>query len=214
MLRALFASRSLWALATLYVCGSFGWSFFVSWMPRYLNDVHHLSYVASESVWKHPLFYGGISCLLGGLLSDRLVRATGRKWLGRALFPLVGLSTAAAAIYAVRFVQDPDAVVVLICLAGAAHDFGQGANWASIVDIGGRYAGSATGFINLVGNMGGAIQPVVGAWIFNRYGWNTLFAVYAGMFLLAAAMWLFIDPRRSFHEKRPQINPDEYGSEK
>jgi MFS transporter, ACS family, glucarate transporter len=90
--------------------------------------------------------------------------------------------------------------VVLMCVAAAAFDFGQGANWASIVDIGGRYAGSATGFINLVGNMGNSIQPVIGAWIFNRFGWPALFIVYAGAYLVAGGMWLFIDPRRRFYE--------------
>lgn len=203
MMRALFSSPSLWALALLYVFGSFGWSFFVSWMPRYLEDVHGVHFAESESVWKQPLLYGGLSCLVGGMLSDWLVRATGRKWLGRALFPLAGLSTAAAAMYCVRFVHDPDHVIVLICLADAAFDFGQGANWASIVDIGGRYAGSAAGLINMVGNSGNFVQPVVGAWIFNTYGWDPLFAVYAGSFLLAASMWLFIDPRRTFYDSEP-----------
>ncbi len=200
MWRALLSSRSLWALAAVYFFGSFGWSFFVSWMPDYLERIHGVKYDVSESLWKQPLLYGGVSCLVGGVLSDRLVRATGRKWLGRALFPVGGLIVAATAIYSVRFVSDPDHAVVLMCLAGAAYDFGQGANWASIVDIGGRYAGSATGFINLVGNMGNAVQPFIGAWIFGRFGWNALFAVYAGVFLVAAAMWLFIDPRRSFYQ--------------
>jgi MFS transporter, ACS family, glucarate transporter len=200
MWRALVSSRSLQAMACLYIFGSFGWSFFVSWMPRYLLDVHGMKFDQSESVWKQPLLYGGVSCLLGGLLSDWLVRATGRKWLGRALFPFAGLTTAAAAIYSVRFVHDPDDAVLLMCLAGAAHDFGQGANWASIVDIGGRYAGTAAGFINMLGNLGNTLQPTIGAWVFNRYGWNTLFFVYAGTFLCAASMWLVIDPRRPFHE--------------
>ena len=34
---ALFTSRSLWAIMLMYVFGSFGWSFFVSWMPKYLE---------------------------------------------------------------------------------------------------------------------------------------------------------------------------------
>ncbi len=34
--RALFCSSTLWALGLLYIFASFGWSFFVSWMPRYL----------------------------------------------------------------------------------------------------------------------------------------------------------------------------------
>src|SRR5205814_8369653 len=128
--RALLPSRSLCALMALYVFGSFGWSFFVSWMPRYLLDVHGMKFDVSESVWKQPLLYGGVSCLAGGVLSDWLVRRTGRKWLGRALFPLLGLTTAAALIFGVRSVSDPAVAVVLICAAGAAYDFGQAANWA------------------------------------------------------------------------------------
>src|SRR5579884_2431132 len=38
--RALLFSRSLWAIGCLYIFGSFGWSFFVSWMPRYMQETH------------------------------------------------------------------------------------------------------------------------------------------------------------------------------
>jgi MFS family permease len=44
----LFSSASLWAMAVYYVWGSFGWSFFVSWMPRYLKDVHRVAFEDSE----------------------------------------------------------------------------------------------------------------------------------------------------------------------
>jgi ACS family glucarate transporter-like MFS transporter len=202
--RALLANRSLRALAGFYICGSFGWSFFVSWMPRYLQDVHHFPFDLSENIWKQPLLYGGVSCLLGGALSDGLVRATGKKWFGRALFPITGLTVAALAIFCVRFVHHPDDAIVLMCLAGAAFDFGQGATWASIVDVGGRYAGTATGFINMLGNLGNAVQPAVGAWIFHRFGWNSLFMLYAAAFLAAACMWYWIDPRHPFYEKPQQ----------
>jgi ACS family glucarate transporter-like MFS transporter len=87
-----------------------------------------------------------------------------------------------------------------MCLAAAAFDFGQGANWATIVDIGGNYAGTSTGFINMVGNMGNFIQPVVGAYIFNAFGWPVLFLVYSGAYVVAAVMWLVIDPRKRFYE--------------
>jgi MFS transporter, ACS family, glucarate transporter len=205
MWRALLTNRSLWALTVYYVFASFGWSFFVSWMPRFLLDTYGTTFKSSESVISQPLLWGGISCLVGGMLCDWLVRRTGRKWFGRALFPLAGMATAAVAIYCVRFAPNAGWAIFLMCLAGAAHDFGQGANWASIVDIGGRYAGVATGLINL-GNIGNVIQPRVGAWIFNRYDWNTLFSVLACSFLLAASMWAFIDPRKRFYDQgaKPQ----------
>jgi MFS family permease len=207
MWRALLSSRSLWALAALYFFGSFGWSFFVSWMPDYLQRIHGVDFDASQSVWKQPLFYGGMSCLVGGVLSDRFSRWTGSQRLGRALFPILGLTIAAAAIFSLRFARGPDEALTLMCLAGAAHDFGQGANWASIVDIGGRYAGTAAGFVNLVGNLGNAVQPAIGAWIFGRFGWNMLFVVYASVFLVAASMWLFIDPCRRFYEPTSKGEP-------
>jgi MFS family permease len=201
MWRALFTSRSLLALALLYLFGSFGWSFFVSWMPKFLKDVHHLPIEKTEMAM--PLFYGGISCLVGGWLSDLVVRRTGRKRLGRAIFPVVGCATAAGAMLGIPFVKTPGHAVILMCVASAAFDFGQGANWASIVAIGGRYAGSATGLINMIGNMGNVIQPILGQWIFHRYGWPFLFVVYGGAYLAAASMWLLIDPRRTFYEGTP-----------
>jgi MFS family permease len=200
--RSLFANRSLWALMLLYVFGSFGWSFFVSWMPKYLDRVHGLKFDESEQVWKQPLLYGAISCLIGGFVSDWLVRRSANKRLARAVLPVIGCITAAAAVFAVRFVHDPDVAVALMCVAGAAYDFGQAANWASIVDVGGRYAGVATGLINL-GNIGNVIQPWLGARLFNLYDWNTLLAALAAAFLLAATMWLFIDPRRTFYDREP-----------
>jgi MFS transporter, ACS family, glucarate transporter len=200
----LFTCPSLWALALLYLCGSFGWSFFVSWMPRFLRDVHQVSFQRSELMNAMPLFFGGISCLVGGWLSDLVVKRTGWRRLGRGIFPVIGCTTAAMAMLGIRFVDTPAQAVALMCLAAAAFDFGQGANWATIVDIGGNYAGTATGFINMVGNMGNFIQPVVGAVIFNHFGWPTLFVVYTGAYLVAATMWLFIDPRRKFHEHLPE----------
>src|SRR3954462_787542 len=90
---------------------------------------------------------------------------------------------------------------ILLCIVPGASDFGQAANWATIVDIGGKYAGSSAGMINTIGNMGNAFQPVIGALIFTAFGWNVLFVVYSLMFLIAASMWLIIDPRRTFYEE-------------
>ena len=43
-------------------------------------------------------------------------------------------------------------------------------------------------------------QPVIGALIFNHFGWNALLGVYAVAFVLAGGMWLLIDPNRTFYE--------------
>jgi ACS family glucarate transporter-like MFS transporter len=201
---ALFSSPSLWAMGLYYLCGSFAWSFFVSWMPKFFNDVQGVRYERSGVMAALPLFLGGISCLVGGAACQALVRRTGRKRLSRAIFPLLGATTAGVAMYCVKFTHSPWTATVLLCLAAAAFDFGQASNWASIVDLGGRYAGSAAGLVNMIGNLGNAFQPFIGAMIFGAFGWHVLFIVYAVAFFVAASMWLFIDPTKAFDRDLPE----------
>jgi len=196
----LLRSRSLWALGGLYLCNSFGWSFFVSWAPVYLKQTHGVQMGGSEVMTGLPLFFGGISCLLGGAASDSLVKRTGRKWRVRALFSVAGYGSAAAAMWALRSSSSAEQATWLMCVAAAAADFAHGANWATIVDIGGRYAGTAAGFVNMVGNAGNYLQPSIGAFIAGSLGYNAMFVLYAAAYLSAAAMWLFIDPTRPFYE--------------
>jgi MFS transporter, ACS family, glucarate transporter len=198
----LFSSPSLWAMALYYFCGSIAWSFFVSWMPLYMKEVQHVSFENSEWSSALPLICGGIACFVGGALSDALVKRSGRRRLGRAVFPVTGCLVAAVAMLAIRNAETAQSATLLMCLAAAAFDFGQAANWASIVDIGGRNAGIAMGFINMVGCLGHAVQPYVGARVFHTFGWNALFGVYAIAFLLAMTMWAVIDPTRTFYDRQ------------
>ena len=198
--RRLFSSPSLWAMALYYFCGSIGWSFFVSWMPRYMKDVQGVAFEKSEWSSALPLFCGGIACFVGGAFSDRLVQRSGRRRLGRAIFPVCGCLIAAASMLSIPHATTALSATILMCVASAAFDFGQAANWASIVDIGGRNAGIAMGFINMVGCLGNAVQPYIGARVFNTLGWNALFGIYAAAFLMAMMTWAIIDPTRTFYD--------------
>jgi predicted MFS family arabinose efflux permease len=149
-----------------------------------------------------PLLCGGIACLVGGVLSDAVVRRTGWRRLGRAMFPMTGCLVASAAMLALPHVTTIQGATLCMCVASAAFDFGQAANWAAIVDMGGRYAGIGMGFINMLGCLGNAIQPYVGARVFNTFGWDALFGVYAVAFVLAGMMWIVINPARVFYEPR------------
>ena len=206
--RALFTNQSLWGLGFVYVFGSFGWSFFLSWMPNFLLKVHHIDYAKSEWMSAFPPLCAGAASLIGGFLSDRVVRRMGSKRLGRAFFPVVGNIVAAGAIFSLRYANTPGRAVVLMSITMAAYDFGLGAKWAAIIDVGGIYSGIAAGFVNMLGNLGGNfLQPIVGAAIFHRFGWGALFGVYSVTYLLSAAMWLFIHPDRPMQVEDPPNPP-------
>jgi MFS family permease len=199
--RDLFTSRSLWGLSFVYVFGSFGWSFFVSWMPKFFLKVHHIDYAKSEWMSALPMLCGGVASLAGGWMSDAIIRKLGRKRFARAIFPIVGHIVAAVAIFSLRYADTTTKAVTLMCITMAAYDLGLGGKWAAIIDVGGSHAGIAAGFVNMMGNLGGNfLQPIIGGAIFTRFGWGALFAVYAATYLLSAAMWVFINPDQQFHK--------------
>jgi len=198
----LLSSPSAWGLAIYFFCGGIGWSFFVSWMPRYMKEVQHVSFENSEWSSALPLICGGIACFVGGMLSDAFVKRSGWRRVGRAVFPVTGCLVAAAAMLAIRHAETARSATILMCVAAAAFDFGQAASWASMVDVGGRNAGIAVGFMNMVGCLGHAVQPYIGARVFHTFGWSALFGVYAAAFLVAMTTWAIINPTRAFYDKR------------
>lgn len=204
--KKLFSSPSLWALSIYYFCGSFGYSFFMSWMPKYMEQKQNVSFDNSEWSTALPLICGGIACFVGGVLSDAFVKRTGWRRLGRAVFPVTGCSIAAAAMFALPHAHTARDATILMCVASAAFDIGQAASWASIVDIGGRHAGIATGVVNTIGCLAHALQPRIGARIFNTLGWDALFGLYALAFLLAVTTWSIINPTRAFYDEAPRTS--------
>ena len=199
---AMFSNFNLWGVAIAYMCGSFGWSFFVSWMPKYMLDVQHPSETIAGWMNSGPLLFGGVACVLGGWLSDITVRRTGSARWGRAVFPIIGFGIAAVAMAGIAFAKTPTQAFVLMCIGSIGNDIGQGAEWASVIAIGGRYAGTAFGLVNMIANVGGnTLQPPIGQAIFHHAGWHTLFWVYGAVYLMGSLIWTQINPTRQFYSE-------------
>src|SRR5262249_26039243 len=137
-------------------------------------------------------FFGGVSVLLCGWLSDRLGRA------GRAVIMLVGLLLAAIALLALGGGLVPatrTAVVALIATVAllilGPYSFLAG---AISLDFGGKQgSGTASGLIDGVGYLGGVVSGGGMAQVAVRYGWGAAFLVLAAFALLssgaAAVLW-------------------------
>ena len=95
---------------------------------------------------------------------------------------------------------DPVWSVVLLCLASFSKDLAMGVSWATCLDVGHRYSGSVSGFMNMVGNMGSVVASPLVAYLARSAGgggWSMALVVSAGSLALAAVAWLFIDPTRT-----------------
>jgi ACS family glucarate transporter-like MFS transporter len=186
---------------------SFCWYFNITFLPRYLKDRHALDYGDSELLSGLPLLAGGVACLLGGALSDYLVRRLGSKRWGRSLPGFLGFLLAGATALLIPGLEGYGVAVATLCTVCFFQDLAVPCIWSLPADIGGRYAGTVGGFMNSVGAIGGALSaPFVAHLQGGEGGWDTVFYVFAAVYGFGALLWLVIDAGRGMITE-PGRNP-------
>jgi len=196
-------SPTLWSLSLMYFCSNAGWAFFTSWITPYLHRDLHLSGLGLVFASGGPLFCGGVACLFGGFLTDRLVRTWGRRW-GRTL--LGGIAYGLGGIcMLVGISLTPNHVALaytFVCLSSFVKDLGMAASWSTTIDIGQSYSGTVAGFMNTVGNLGQVVSVPIVAWLAVLAGtpgqprWGVSLYYNAAMFFIAALSWMLVDPTK------------------
>lgn len=186
-------SREVWAVTVSYFCyGYVAWIFF-SWFYRYLAKVRGLDLKSSAIYSMLPFLAMLVCCLIGGSLNDRLTKWRGPR-LGRC--GVAAAAMAMASIFIALGAQADSVQLASVILAGGAGALylSQSSFWSVTADISGGSAGSVSGFMNMGGQIGGALTGSLTPWIAARYGWTASFLVAAGLCLLGALSWLVVDP--------------------
>ena len=73
-----------------YFAVSWGWSFYITWLPTYVRQERAASIEQSAWLSALPLFLGGFGCLAGGAAIPLLTRVTGNRAAARATIAAVG----------------------------------------------------------------------------------------------------------------------------
>jgi sugar phosphate permease len=188
-----FRSRSAWFLCLSYGLGGVGANFYVGWLPTYVEKERHFSHDVAMWMTTLPMACGVMSCLIGGIISDAIVRKTGSRRWGRKLNGMFGLALAGAAIGSTIWVQDVLWLGFLFCLAFFSNDLVMAPTWAACADIGEQAAGTLGGCMNMLANFGGALGAFVAGKFFEAHHPNWLFPFYACCFILAALCWLGVN---------------------
>jgi MFS family permease len=191
-----FSSRQVWMLCWQYFCLSYGWYFFVTWLPTYLQEGRHLAVSSSAWLGVLPLFMGGIgnpvSVFIGGLILPRL-GSLGRM---RQVMGCVGFLGAAFFLVSSTRMTDPVLAMVAIGLASFCNDLAMPPSWGAAMDIGGKHAGTLSGAMNMWGNVGGALSPLAIGYMlkWTDNNWNLTFYVSAAIYLMGIVCWMLLDP--------------------
>jgi len=190
----LISSGQVWLLCWQYFCLSYGWYFYITWLPTYLQRERHLA--ASTWLGIVPLFFGGLGNLAGYFVLSMLVRRTGSVARSRRAVAYTGFTGAAAFLLVSTRLHDPTYAILTMGIASFANDLTMPGSWAAAMDIGGVYAGTVSGAMNMWGNLGGGLAPIVNGYLLHnsRGNWNLTFYVSAAIYLAAVVLWRFLDP--------------------
>ena len=190
--RAIFASRSIWALTFSYF--TFGyviWIFF-SWFFIYLAEARGLSLKNSALYSMLPFGAMTVCCLSGGVLNDMISRRYGLR-AGRCGLALVSLLLTAIFLAMGSRVASPLLASIVLAGGAGAIYLSQSSFWAVVADGAGTHTGVVSGVMNMGCQIGGALTASLTPWIAAHFGWNSAFAVAAGLAVLGAAAWVFVD---------------------
>lgn len=214
-------SGNLWLLCLMYACQSYGWAFYMTYLPSFLED-HYGVRAASTlgAIYKGgPLWMGALGCLVGGLLTDRFVRRTGNRRMGRRLFGVLGHALTVVCFLLCPFMPSAFWFFLAVSLSGFFTDLTMGPAWAVCQDIGRRYAAIVAGAMNMIGALGGALANWATGFVVQRSlaahaaglglepgglaatqkaagelaGYHLNFLIFAAVFVVGAICWLWID---------------------
>jgi MFS family permease len=214
--RVLLRSGTVWAICAVSFTVCLGWYFYPTWQPEYLRQVYGISYGTSKFLTGLPFVCGAVGSILGGVLSDWLIRRSGSRRWGRSLMGVFGFGTAGLCVLATGLTSAWWQAMLLLCLAFFFNDLAIPVIWAVCADVGGRFVGSVAGLMNMVGGFGAILCPMLipllldHLWPPHRYGtaerWQYVFAALASTWFIGAAAWLFVNAAKPlFADHRPTV---------
>ncbi|NHE57834.1 MFS transporter [Cyclobacterium plantarum] len=169
--------------------------FLMFWVPKYLNQERDLSFERIGELFWIPFLALGLSNIMGGWFSDKLVSRNltinaARKWV---------MGFAAALTLVAPFISTVSSVevaILLMSLMMLAHGFWITNYITAITDIFGKYATSTVvGLSGTAGAVSGMIlNPVIG-WVAQNHSYGPLWLVAGIMYPLAFVILLVFVPK-------------------
>jgi MFS transporter, ACS family, glucarate transporter len=189
-------SVEVWAVTVSYFCyGYVAWIFF-SWFFLYLARVRGLNLKASAFYAALPPLAMVVGCLAGGAVNDWITKRHGPR-MGRCGLAALGIAGAGAFIAFGANVESARLASIILAGGAGCLYLSQSSFWSVTADIADSSSGSVSGFMNMGGQLGGALTASLTPWIAAHFGWTASFLTAAALCLVGAASWLLVDPTRT-----------------
>ncbi len=174
---------------------------FFTWFPRFLQETKGLTPAESGGYAAWPLVAGMVGGLIGGTLSDWLLRHTGSTRVSRqgmAIGAMVACTTASISAY---HAADATTTVLFVCVSAFSGYLAGPVAYATAITMGGRRVAPVFATMNMAGNIGAGVFPfVVGRLADTTGNWNLTLLLFGGLYASSGLCWAFLNPRRPLFE--------------
>lgn len=166
--------------------------FFLTWFPVYLVKERGFSILNAGLVAALPAICGFAGGILGGLVSDWLLRRGASLTLARKTPIVVGMLLSTSMI-ACNYLSSPVAVVAIMAFAFFGKGLGA-LGWAVVSDTSPKEMPGVSGALfNSFGNIAGITTPIVIGYLVQGTGsFNAALVFVAANALVAVACYLFV----------------------
>ncbi len=185
-------NRSVAVMSVSYFLDSYVLFMFLFWLYLYLVEQRGFTVMQSGFYTGLPFAVAIVLVPAAGYLCDRLAARLRGGW-GRRVIGIAGLLLSSAFLLIGTDVASPGQALAGLSLAVGFLLCTEPAYWSTSMDIGGAQAGTVGGVMNMAGNLGGVVSTALVPVLVKYYGWPFAFHSAAGLAVLGAILWLFVD---------------------
>jgi len=194
--KKMLANVSTWGLMLSYFCEGYPNYIFYTWFFLYLVRARGMT-VSQGGFWGAAPFLAILALApLGGWFSDRAVAKLGKR-RGRQTAVWVGMTCSALFITAGAHTRANSAAVVLLSAALGFNIFATSTWWATCNDLTQNFCGSLSAMMNMCGNLGGWVSPILTAYIATHLGWTQALDFAALVTFAACILWIPINAEQN-----------------
>ena len=193
--------RRMWPVTLTYFC--YGWTLwlYLNWLPLFFKNSYNLD-IKSSALFASGVFFAGVvGDSLGGVISDRILRRTGKVRLARLSVTVTGFVGALLSLLPILFVHD--ITVVALCLSGGFFfaELVIGPMWSIPMDIAPKFSGTAAGLMNSGSALAAIVSPLVAGYVIDATGnWYLPFLMSMGLLVLGGFSAFLMHPEKPFDE--------------
>jgi MFS family permease len=188
-------------VTAVYFC--YGWTLwlFLSWIPQYFQQNKGLD-LKRSALFASGVFFGGVlGDTLGGVITDRILKASGDLRLARSSMVSVCMLLSMLSLIPLMFTHSGGISLIFLSAGFFFSEMTIGPMWATPMDIAPDHSGTASGIMNSGSALAAIISPVVAGYLIDRTGnWQLPFV--GSMMLMGVGVLLA-------HRMRPDSKFDD-----